>query len=626
MRYLVLIFTLLFFSACGQKQKENTAPLIPVKSFFSNPEKTEFKISPDGKYISFLKPYKNRQNVYIKKIGENEETLITSSLNRDIDTYFWKGNNNIIYVQDNNGDENFHVFNVNINSKTSIDLTPYKGVRSFVIDFLRNDPDKIIVQMNKNNVHLFDVYKIDISTGKEELICDNPGNYTRWLTDNNGELRLTVATDGVNSSLLYKDREIDSFRVILTTNFKEVFKPLLFSKDNSKLYALSNIKRDKIALVEFDPKQNKETKVIFEDESYDVKGFIYSQRTLDLIAVWYITWKSEYHFLDDGKKMLYDEICKKLPGYQILFEDNDDLENNYIFRAYSDKNPGMFYLYNNETKNIQKLNSINPKLKETDLCNVNPIKFRARDGLVIPGYLTLPKRDKQEKLPVVVIPHGGPWWRDEWEYSSAVQFLANRGYAVLQLNYRGSTGYGKDYWSAGFKQWGRKMQDDISDGVKWLIDEGIADKNKIAIFGASFGGYAALAGVTFTPDLFAAGISYCGFSNLFTFIESFPPYWKPFIEMLYEKVGDPQKDSLLLYQISPYYHIKNIKVPLLIAQGGNDTKCDKNESKYIVNTLKAKGVDVTYFFRENEGHGFKNEENITDLFLTIEKFLEKSLK
>lgn len=626
MRSTLLIVLIILIFGCTKTNKDEIVRLIPVKSFFSNPDKTEFKISPDGNYISFLKPYKNRLNIFVQKIGEKEEQLVTLSVNTDIYSYFWKGNNNIIYVQDNYGDQNYHIYNVDIKTKKTVDLTPYKNVRSFVIDFLRDDPNKIIIQMNKNNVHLFDVYKVDINTGKCELICDNPGNYTRWLTDHNGALRMAVATDGVNSSVLYREKEVDSFRVILTTNFKEVFKPLLFSKDNLILYALSNINRDKIALVEYDLKKNKEIKVIYEDESYDVKGFIYSQAKLNLIAVWYITWKSEYYFLDNDKKLLYDEISKKLHGYQVIFEDNDDDENNYIFKAYNDKNPGMFYLYSAVSKKLEKLNEVNPNLKEEDLCSIKPIKFRARDGLVIPGYLTMPKVKKQDKLPLVVFPHAGPWWRDEWEYSPEVQFLANRGYVVLQINYRGSSGYGKEFMNSGFKQWGRKMQDDITDGVKWLIDEGIADKKRIAIFGASYGGYAALAGLTYTPELYAAGISYCGFSNLFTYIESYPPYWKPYVEMLYEKLGDPEKDSLLLYQVSPYYHVKDIKSPLLIAQGGNDTKSNKKESDYIVNTLKANGVDVSYFYREKEGHGFSNEENRNDFYLTLEKFLEKYLK
>ncbi|HPN37516.1 MAG TPA: S9 family peptidase [Melioribacteraceae bacterium] len=626
MKNILLIIIIIFVSSCTHTNKDDIPPLIPVKTFFSNSEKLEFRISPDGKYISYLKPHKNILNVFIKEIETNEEKQVTFSLNKDIDVYFWKGNNNLIYVQDNTGNQNYHIYNVNIKTKKSLDLTPYKDVRSYVIDFLRDDNDNIIVQMNKNNIHLFDVYKVNINTGKADVICNNPGNYTRWLTDHNGELRIAVATDGVNSSILYRENELDSFRVILTTNFKEVFKPLLFSKDNSQLYALSNINRDKIALIEYNLKTNKEQKVIYEDESYDVKGFIYSQAKLNLIAVWYITWKSEYYFLDEDKKLLYNEICKQLPGYQVQFEDNDDNENNYIFRIYNDKNPGEYYLYNIYSKKLVRLNEINPKLKETDLCNVKPIKFRSRDGLIIPGYLTMPKGNKQDKFPTVVIPHAGPWWRDEWEFNPTVQFLANRGYAVLQLNYRGSIGYGKEFWSAGFKQWGKKMQDDITDGVKWLIDEGITDKKRVAIYGESYGGYAAMAGLSFTPDLFAAGISYCGFTNLFTYIESYPPYWKPFLEMLNEKIGDPHKDSLYLYQVSPYYHIKNIKSPLLIAQGGNDTKSNKNEFNGIVNTLKAKGVDVTPVYKENEGQGFSNEQNIFDFYLTVEKFLEKYLK
>jgi dipeptidyl aminopeptidase/acylaminoacyl peptidase len=256
---------------------------------------------------------------------------------------------------------------------------------------------------------------------------------------------------------------------------------------------------------------------------------------------------------------------------------------------------------------------------------MKPITYQSRDGLTINGYLTLPKDKEPKNLPVVVNPHGGPWARDVWGFNSEIQFLANRGYAVLQMNFRGSTGYGKKFWEASFKQWGKKMQDDITDGVKWLVDQGIADPKRIAIYGGSYGGYATLAGLAFTPDLYSCGVDYVGVSNMFTFMKSIPPYWKPYLDMFYEMVGDPSKDSLLFASVSPVFHVDRMKVPLLVAQGAKDPRVNINESNQIVEALKKKGIDVQYMVKDNEGHGFSNEENRFDFYEAMEKFLEKYL-
>jgi dipeptidyl aminopeptidase/acylaminoacyl peptidase len=291
----------------------------------------------------------------------------------------------------------------------------------------------------------------------------------------------------------------------------------------------------------------------------------------------------------------------------------------------SDRTLGWYYLYEKKTDKLTKLADRNPWLKEEDLSEMKPIEFKSRDGLLIHGYLTLPKGASAKRLPVVVIPHGGPWARDVWGFDPEVQFLANRGYAVLQMNFRGSTGYGRKFWEISFKQWGKTMQDDISDGVKWIINQGIADPQRVAIYGGSYGGYATLAGLTFSPELYTCGVDYVGVSNLFTFMKTIPPYWKPYLDMFHEMVGDPQKDSTLLASASPVFHVDNIKVPLLVAQGAKDPRVNINESNQIVDALKKKGIDVTYLVKENEGHGFHNEENRFDFYEAMEKFLAKHL-
>ncbi len=624
-----LLFTLFFILSiigCSNSGENNLqAPLIPMKDFFKNPEKTGYKLSPSGEYLSFLQPYETRLNIYIQKIGEKTANRITDSKDRDIAGYFWKGNNRLVYIKDTNGDENFHLFSVDMHGKQLVDLTPFPKVRVEIIDDLHEDQNNMIIQMNKRNPNLFDVYRINVNDGRLELIAENPGNITSWVTDHNGKLRIAVTTDGVNSSVLYRENETDPFKPLLTTTFRETFYPLFFTFDNKNLYAASNILRDKMVIVEYDLKANKEQQIIFKNDDYDVAELFYSQKDKKLLGVSYVSWKQEYAFLDENRKTMQEELEKKLIGYEVaIFSKNDD-ENKFIVRTYNDKTRGAYYFYNSDTKELIKLADISPWLKEENLCEMKPIKYRSRDGLIIPGYLTLPKGVEAKNLPVVINPHGGPWARDEWGFNPEVQFLANRGYAVLQMNFRGSTGYGREFWQSSFKQWGKTMQNDISDGVKWLIDEGIADKERIAIYGGSYGGYATLAGLAFTPELYAAGVDYVGVSNLFTFMKSIPPYWKPYLEMLYEMVGNPETDSLQLWSTSPVYHVDNIKAPLLIAQGAQDPRVNKNESDQMVEALRKKGIDVPYMVKDNEGHGFHNEENRFDFYGEMERFLAKHL-
>lgn len=319
-------------------------------------------------------------------------------------------------------------------------------------------------------------------------------------------------------------------------------------------------------------------------------------------------------------------VGEKLPGYEVVLAGFNKNEDKLIFRTYSDRSRGAYYYFDRTTKELTHLTDLTPWLKEEDLAEMKPISYTSRDGLTIHGYLTLPKGVKAEKLPVVVNPHGGPWARDTWGFNPEVQFLANNGYAVLQMNFRGSTGYGRAFWEASFKQWGLTMQDDITDGVNWLIDQGIADPERIAIYGGSYGGYATLVGLTKTPELYAAGVDYVGVSNMFSFMKTIPPYWKPMLDMLTEMVGDPVQDSLMLAQVSPALNADKIVAPLFVAQGANDPRVNKDESDQMVAALKARGIDVDYMVKDNEGHGFRNEENRFEFYRAMITFLDKHLK
>ena len=374
-----------------------------------------------------------------------------------------------------------------------------------------------------------------------------------------------------------------------------------------------------------DPETAKETHLVYENPEVDVDSLAFSKKRKVLTFASFDTWKLQRHFFDPETESIYKTLSDKLPGYEIDVAAHDKAEEKFIVVANNDRTPGSRYLFEKKSGQLTKLADVAPWLKEEQLAPMKPIEFKTRDGLTIHGYLTLPLGRDPKNLPVVVNPHGGPWARDSWGYNPEIQFLANRGYAVLQVNFRGSTGYGRKFWESSFKQWGKTMQDDISDGVKWLIEQGIADPKRIAIYGGSYGGYATLAGVTFTPDLYAAAVDYVGVSNLFTFLNTIPPYWKPYLDMFHEMVGDPQKDKELLTATSPALNAQKIKTPLLVAQGAQDPRVNKAESDQIVNGLKKRGIDVEYMVKENEGHGFHNEENKFDFYEAMEKFLDKHL-
>ncbi len=601
------------------------APLIPLKDFFRNPEKANFSLSPNGEYLAFMMPWKNRMNVHVQKIGNDTITRITDASERDIMGYFWANDDRIVYIKDKGGDENFRLYAVNKNGGDPKDLTPFEEVKVQVIDILKDNEKEMIISMNRRNPQIFDVYRLNIITGKMDMIAENPGNITGWMTDHEGRLRLAITTDGVNTGILYRKKETDPFTTVITTNFKNTFTPVVFTYDNKNLYALSDLGRDKLAAVVYDLEHKRELKVLYEHPEVDLDNIAVSDKKRKVTCVTFITEKRNYYFFDEDRKKLQRGLEERLPGYEVMIASINRNEDKVLVRTYSDKSRGACYFYNIKTKEFRKLFDISPWLNEKDLADQKPIKYTSGDGLIIKGYLTLPQGVEAKNLPVVIFPHGGPWLRDTWGFNPEVQFLANRGYAVLQMNFRGSVGYGKSFWEKGFKEWGRKMQDDITDGVKWLIARGIADPKRIGIYGGSYGGYAVLAGLAFTPELYTCGVECAGIPNLITLQLSMPPYWKPYLEMLYEMVGDPEKDKELLTSTSPIFHVDKIKAPLLIAQGANDPRVPKAETDQMIEALKKGGVDVTYIVKENEGHGFYNEENRFEFFRAAEKFLGKYL-
>jgi dipeptidyl aminopeptidase/acylaminoacyl peptidase len=597
-----------------------------VRDFFRNSERSSFRVSPDGKTLSFMQPYQNRMNIFVQGLDakgklQGEPKRLTSETARDIAGYFWKGNQSLLYVKDFGGDENFHVVAVAIDGSGTKDLTPYEKVQAGVIDDLEDDPQHVLVQHNNRDKQVFDVYRIDVNSGESVLLAENPGNITGWVTDHEGRLRAAVTSDGVNTSLLYRDQEADKFRTLLTTNFKESVQPLLFTADNKQLYVSSNRGRDKAAIRTLDPATAKEGAVLFEHPDYDVDGVQYSRLRKQVESFSVTTWKNEFKFVDPVAEKRQAVLAGKLAGYEFVLQSRSKDETRFIVAAFNDRTQGARYLFDAKSGSLTKLGELAPWLAEADMAPMKAITYKSRDGLTIHGYLTLPKGVPATNLPVVVNPHGGPWARDVWGYNPEVQLLANRGYAVLQMNFRGSTGYGREFWERSFKQWGGAMQDDITDGVQWLIKQGIADPKRVAIYGGSYGGYATLSGITKTPELYAAAIDYVGVSNMFTFMSSIPPYWEPLRKMFYEMAGDPVADEALLRSVSPVYNVEKIKTPLLVVQGANDPRVKQAESEQIVEALRKRGVSVQYILKQNEGHGFHNEENRIEFYEAMVKFL-----
>lgn len=603
---------------------------IPLEDFFRNSKEAAFQISPDGRHLSFMAPYADRMNVFVRPVDGGEAVRITNETARSVAGYMWADNERLLYMKDTAGDENYQLYGVNLDGSAPRAYTDFPGVRTTLIDDLEETPDMVMIGLNRRNPEVFDPYRLNLRTGELTQLAENPGNWQGWMTDHEGRLRaVTAIVDGVNTQILYRDTEDEDFRPVLTTNFKEMVNFMEFTPDNRLVYAATNLGRDKVALVLMDPSDCRELELLYEHPRYDISSISYSRKRKKLLSVYCTGHKDPVrHFFDDEERALRERLKAHFPGYRYGVADTDKEELHSLVYVGSDRTRGAYYYYDVATDTATKIADTAPWLCEDDMVEMHPVVYTTRDGLTVEAYLSLPlgaSLADARNLPVVVHPHGGPWARDTWGFSSEVQFLCNRGYAVFQMNFRGSTGYGRRFLEASYKQWGLKMQDDITDGVRWLIDQGIADPARVAIYGGSYGGYATLAGLAFTPDLYACGVDYVGVSNLFTFMKTIPPYWRPMLEMMYEQVGHPEHDREQLAATSPALHADNIRVPLFVAQGANDPRVNKAESDQMVEALRKRGVDVEYMVKDDEGHGFHNQENRFDFYRAMEAFLAKYL-
>lgn len=630
---LLLITIIISVYSCGNKPGVQ----IPIADFFKAPLKSNYHISPDGKYISYLlSGTRRKQNLVIRTMANGKERTVAGFTDYSIRDYFWTVDNQVIITQ---GDrDNFELSAVDVATLQVRSLLKGGKLVFRVLNRKTNEPNIITCMLNMRDSSAIDVYRVNIKTGEMKMYAKNPGNITEWVSDIDGKIRLAKASDGVNESILYRENDEADFTPIIVNNFKNRVEPIAFTGDKTYFYALSNVNRDKTALVEINAANIKEEKVIYNTPKADIEDVTYLRSKHRLEQVMWQEAKPQHHFLNKNIKAIYDNLAGQLPGNELRIVDRDSSENHMIINAYNDRNPGAYYLYTTATKKLVKLADLNAGINPDELCEMKPVSFTANDGMLINGYLTLPKDITPENLPVVVMPHPDPWRRNNWGYSSDVQFLANRGYAVFQVNYRGSTGYGKAFFSAGFKQLGGKMQDDITDGVKWLIDKKIANPKKIAIYGAGFGGFSALYGASFHPGLYNCVAVQNGLINLFTYVRDIPPFYKAMLSMRYEMVGNPETDADQFRAISPVFNTDKIKAPLLFVQTPRDPHANMSELYQFITELKKRGVPVTFINKaadRNKDHAKANgqgrnemsrERSRLQMYTELEKFLATNLQ
>ncbi|MBL7905073.1 MAG: S9 family peptidase [Bacteroidales bacterium] len=639
---LVLLIQQAFTPAFSQPNPQQLPALVDRELFFDNPEIAGSQLSPDGKFISFTKPYKGVMNVWVKKFDEPFDAArpVTADQARPVRSYFWSRDGKyILYVQDKGGDENFNIYAVNPSEANAPgmevpenrDLTNLKGVRVLIYSVPKSNPDAMYVGLNDRDPAWHDLYKMKISTGERELIRQNSAEdrITGWIFDWDDKLRLASRSnmDGTNELLRVDEK---GFTPIYETNVFEQAYPVAFQKDNKRFYMVTNKgdDRDLSQLVLFDPETLKEEFIESDPmKRVDFGDAAISEVSREIIFTSYEDEKERLYFKDKSYEADYNLIKKELPGVEFYFSRPTADERFWIIGAYSDVDPGTTYLYDRMTKKLTFQYKPRPNIPVKDMAPMTAIRYKSSDGLEIPAYLTLPKGVEAKNLPLIVMPHGGPWGRSGWGFNSYAQFLANRGYAVLDPNFRASTGYGKKFIDAGNNEWGQKMQDDITWGVKYLVDQGIADPKRIGIMGGSYGGYATLAGLAFTPDVYACGVSIVGPSNLITLLNSIPPYWESIRKVFHLRMGDPGTPEGLaqLEKQSPLNSATRIKAPLLVVQGANDPRVNKFESDQIVVALRERGFAVEYIVAPDEGHGFARPVNNMAMLAAAEKFLAKHL-
>ncbi len=650
---LLALVCVLLLASCTLTGKD--VELIPLEVLFGNPDKVAPQLSPDGKYLSYVAPHNDVLNIWIRTAGTKDDQPVTFDTGRGIKYYNWAYNGEqVLYVQDQDGDENYRVYSVNVITNEVLPLTPEDptvehSVRAMLIAAIPERPDEFLIGMNKRDERVYDVYVLNTRTGEMEMVEESPQAVTRWVVDHSLTIRgyLRINEDG-GSSLLLRGGGSGPYQEKINWGSEDLVNSnvLSYAADNNSLYIIDSRNRNTGALLQYNCQTEKSEVIAVDKENkYDVAGITIHPTEHTIQAVQYRRDRIEWEVLDPGVEKDFEIIRSETPG-DFYIKDRTLDDSKWLISYHFDDGPVKYYYYDRNTGKLSFMFNHREKLIGRPLVNMKPIEFTSRDGLEIHGYLTLPK-NWNGPGPMILNVHGGPWSRDIWLYDPEPQFFANRGYACLQVNFRGSTGYGKDFVNAGDREWGAKMQDDLTDGVQWAIDQGIADPEKVVIFGGSYGGYATLAGITFTPDLYRAAVASVAPANLEKWLGAIPPYWEAFRKVMDVRVGrvpryesgpkegqlkpeeewdeTDKKDIEFLRTRSPYFHVDNIRVPLLYAQGANDQRIKIEESDSFVKAMRERDLEVEYVVYENEGHGFARPENRLDFYKRAEKFLSKHL-
>ncbi|HXV85354.1 MAG TPA: S9 family peptidase [Gemmatimonadales bacterium] len=602
-------------------------PLIPRQVLFGNPERAAAQVSPDGSRLSFLAPVDGVLNVWVGPRGGDAFRPVTQDRDRGIRGYHWAHDGrHILFLQDTGGDENWRLFAVDLQTLAQRPLTPFDGVQVQLIEHVKHFPDVVILGMNQTDPRLHDAYRLHLPTGRLNLVARNPGNVVGWLTDAQLHVRGAMATnDQAGLDLLVRASPDAEWHTAARWHAEDALTsgPVAFARNGRSVLLRDSTDANAAALVRLDLADHRRT-VLARDPMYDAAEVMIHPDTYEAQLVSFMRERREWQVLDASIAADVAAVAALADGDFVVYgrNDADDL---WVVGFTEDDAPSSYYLYARDRRQGTFLFSARPALEHHTLAPMRPISFAARDGVPLHAYLTCPVGVTPRGLPLVLNVHGGPWHRDVWGYDPEAQWLANRGYACLQVNFRGSTGYGKRFLNAGDREWGGKMQDDLVDAVNWAVTQGIADRERIAIYGGSYGGYAALMGTTLTPDLFRCAVSIVGPSNLMTFIQSIPPYWSSYLSLLHRRVGHPEADAEFLRSRSPLTHVDRIRTPLLIAQGANDPRVKRGESEQIVAALRDRGVEHEYLVFEDEGHGFAKPANRLTFYATAERFLARHL-
>ena len=616
--------------------------LIPREVLFGNPERINPHISPDGTRLAWIAPRDGVLNVWVAPVGASgvdwdAATAVTDDTDRGIRGYAWaRDGRHLLYVQDTGGDENWRLYDVDLGAPAPAaaggqanwdkrDLTPYEGIQARIIATRKSHRDEVLVGMNRDNPELHDVYRLDLKTGELTKLIDNPG-YAGWIADEDMVVRGAIAPlpDG-GVDVLVRDDARAEWRKLLTISPDDVpaSDVLAFTGDGKSLLGISSVGTNTGRLVRVDLASG-DTQVLLEDPEADVEGAILHPDTREPQIALVLKDRAEYHVLDPAVAPDYEAVRALHAGDPSLVN-RDEADATWLVAYTDDAGPVRYYAYDRASRVGSFLFDSRPELSRYELARMEPFSFVSRDGLTVHGYVTFPPGGGRSGLPAVLNVHGGPTVRDVWGWNPEAQWLANRGYLCIQVNYRGSTGYGKAFVNAGDREWGGKMHDDLIDAVRYVVEQGWADPDRIAIYGGSYGGYAALVGAAFTPDVFRCAVDIVGPSNLQTLLETIPPYWAPMKADLYKRVGNPETDKEFLWSRSPLSRVRDIRIPLLIAQGANDPRVKQAESEQIVAALAEAGIDYEYMLFPDEGHGFAKPENRLKFYAAAERFLAKYL-